>query len=406
MAPRPGKLPPLKGGGQQRVPWPSDPAIFAGSRQPLDALQKIAAQLPKSYPLGAPESTRGPRLAGAGWPHGQVGPVTGARYGEQALPDSPFKPVSAAQAAAAAAATAALGEAGVARRKRRKDAAEDDVLAAPRIVPQYGSWRAFLVVLCALDILSACSGWLQYRYCFEPVPGGDGSDGGGAADSSSGSWADDAVPDAGRRQLWESDSGSGSWGYIGSDSGSGSGSGSWSLLEIEEGGPALESSLQIEGAISEAEIVAQLAWAIAMITNATASGLVITDVVYEQTVAASLSLPGGEGISQESADGLQFRRGVAAAIGSGAALSDVTILARRRAQEGGATYRRQVQAALTELQFTVTSDRDLSQTVADAQFIGVLVQRINQAAGEANAGSLSINATEVEFLQQPSFTTR
>jgi hypothetical protein len=423
MAPRPGtKLPPLAG-ELPRLPKPSGPAIFAGSKQPPDDLQKIAAALPKSYPLGPAESTRGTRHAGAGWPHGALGPPAQ----DHALAVSPFKPISAAQAqaAAAAAAAAAMGEAGAARRKRRQDAALDDALAAPRIVPRYGWWRVFVLVLCILDIGGSIAGWLQYRYCLAPVVGGGGD--------ASGSWASAPAPAARRgRRLEEAGSwsGSASWGGdsswdmsweedYGSSSWSGSQSGSWSALDVEEEPAArLETTVLIQGAISKDAILAELQRAIASVTNTTGGGsLTIERVVYTQTMEASLVVPGGENITQDSADGVQFRSGVAGAAGSGVTLSDVAILAsRRRALAAAnrellspvystavdASHRRRVQEESAEIRFTVRSDRDLSHVVADANFIGALVESINEAA---SGGTLQLNASTVDFGEQPSFTT-
>jgi hypothetical protein len=310
------KLPPIE--GAPRLPKPSGPAIFAGSRQPPDELQKIAAQIarqPTEYPLGLPQSTRGTRLAGPGWPHGALGP----QAKDSALPASPFKPISAQAAAAAAAAAAAMGDMGAARRKRREEAALDDALAAPRVVPRYGCWRAFVLGLCFLDVASSIAGWMQYRYCLEPVSGEEDSS------LASGSWAPTArvsVQHDRRRRLEQS----GSWGPEQSDSwessDSSSQSSSWSALDIEEE-PLLrlDATVRIQGAISESALLIEFRQAIASLLGD--GGLAVDRVVYVQTLQASLLVPRGENATQDTVDGVQFRSGVAAAMGGETSLADV-----------------------------------------------------------------------------------
>ena len=310
------KLPPIE--GAPRLPKPSGPAIFAGSRQPPDELQKIAAQIvrqPTEYPLGHPQSTRGKRFAGAGWPHGALGPPAK----DNALPVSPFKPISAQAAAATAAAAAAMGEMGAARRKRREDAALDDALAAPRVAPRYGCWRAFVLALCFLDITSSIAGWMQYRYCLEPVSGEEESS------SASGSWAPTArasVQHDRSRRLEQSGSWiveqSNSW----ESSDSTSQSSSWNALDNEEEPlQRVDVTVRIQGAISETALLNELQRAIASVIND--GVLAVDNVVYMQTLQASLLVPGGENVTQNTVYGVQFRSGVAAAIGGDTALADV-----------------------------------------------------------------------------------
>ena len=66
---------------------------------------------------------------------------------------------------------------------------------------------------------------------------------------------------------------------------------------------------------------------------------------------------------------------------------------------------RRVQEESTEVRFVVRSDRDLSQVVTDADFIDTLVASINQAAEGGGPGPLELNASLVEFGEQPSYVT-
>jgi hypothetical protein len=146
----------------------------------------------------------------------------------------------------------------------------------------------------------------------------------------------------------------------------------------------LEASVQITGAISKADFLAQLQATITLLINGTFD---IEDVVYTQTATGSLSVPGGENITQDSVEGLQFREGVAIAAGEGVTAANVTIQTRRRMQ----------QSEVSLVSFIVTAERDLSQSLGDAQLIA---DSIN-AAGAA----LQLNTTAVAFAERPSYAT-
>ena len=175
-----------------------------------------------------------------------------------------------------------MGELGDARRKRRQEAAVDDAFAAPRVVPRYGCWRAFLLVLCCLDIAGSIAGWMQYRYCLEPtrseIPA-----------ASAGSWAPfveaSVQQDRGRRLEK-----SGSWGMEQSSSWdfsySSSESGSWSALGIEEEPLWLDTTVQVQGAISESALLIELRQVIASLLG---GGLIVERAVCRRWRLVCLS---------------------------------------------------------------------------------------------------------------------
>jgi hypothetical protein len=165
------------------------------------------------------------------------------------------------------------------------------------------------------------------------------------------------------------------------------------------------------GAISKDEVLAQLQLAIAAVSGEE----LVVEIEYSQTVQASLQLPGGENVTLHSPEWLQLRVGIASAIGSDVTVHDILLIngRRRRMQEpptkrlvGGfhavedVGHRRQAQMSTT-VQFRVTADSDLSQTLADESFISTLVEKVNDAGGDLNLDSDAVN-----FAEQPSYTTQ
>ena len=146
----------------------------------------------------------------------------------------------------------------------------------------------------------------------------------------------------------------------------------------------LQASVQITGAISKSEFVEHVKATINSLINASFE---VDDVRYSQTVRAVLSVPGGQNITQNSAAGVQFRDGVAAAAGEGVTAANVTITERRRLQQSDSTL----------VLFTVTAGRDLSHTLADAQIIADSINAVGSL--------LQLNSTAVAFAEQPSYST-